>query len=134
MAAYGITVAAFAVVDLLWIVTVALPLYNRELGSSLAASPNVIVAGTFYLAYVAGIVHFAVRPNDRDSSLAQRLGTAALFGGITYSTWALTALAILEGFSLVVAVTDIAWGMVVCTVVTFIAVQALSAVYRDRTH
>lgn len=125
LAAYGITVTAFAVVDLIWIRTVALPLYSRELGTLLAPTADLAVAGGFYLAYVAGIVHFAVRPNDHDASLRQRLGAAALFGGFTYSTWALTALAILDGFSPLVAVTDIAWGAVVCTVVTLITVTVL---------
>jgi uncharacterized membrane protein len=116
--AFAIAVATFAVVDLAWIGLVATPLYRSELGTLLADQFNLPVAGVFYLGFVALLVHFGVQPHDRTASLGRRIGSGALYGLATYGTWALTGYAVLRGFSAVVAVTDIAWGVAVCAIVT----------------
>lgn len=118
--AYGVAAMTFALIDLVWIATVANSLYQAQIGHLLASEFNLAGAAAFYLGYVAGVVHFGIQPHRPDATLGQRIGGAALFGLFTYGTWGLTALAILEGFPALVAVTDIAWGVGVCSLVTFV--------------
>ena len=126
--AYGLAAMIFAVIDVVWIITVAQRQYQSQFGHLLAASPHPIGAVLFYLVFVAGIVHYGIRPGRLDSTPRRRILAGALFGFFTYSTWALTALAVLKDFPFMVAVTDIAWGAGVCAVVTWIAVSALQRI------
>jgi uncharacterized membrane protein len=123
--AYALAAVVFAVIDVVWILTVANRQYESQIGALLAPSVNPAGAVLFYLVYVMGIVHFGIRPNDADATMRQRVTGAALFGFFTYATWALTALAVLKDFPAVVAVTDIAWGVAVCSAVTWLTATAL---------
>lgn len=117
LAAYGVAAVLFAVVDVIWLVVVAQPFYEAQIGHLLAAEFNLAAAGVFYLLYIAGFVHFAVRPLEARRPLRRTLLDAGLFGFFTYATWDLTSMAVFEGFPLVVAVVDIAWGATVCVAV-----------------
>ncbi|MEC5191790.1 MULTISPECIES: DUF2177 family protein [unclassified Arthrobacter] len=122
---YAATAVIFAVIDVAWISTVANRQYESQIGDLLAPSVNLAGAVVFYLVYVAGIVHYGVRPNNAATTMRQRVQGAALFGFFTYATWALTALAVLKGFPVLVAVTDIAWGAAVCSAVTWLTATLL---------
>ncbi|XAS64762.1 DUF2177 family protein [Pseudarthrobacter sp. So.54] len=122
---YAATAVIFAVIDVAWISTVANRQYESQIGDLLAPSVNLAGAVVFYLVYVAGIVHYGVRPNNAAASMRQRVQGAALFGFFTYATWALTALAVLKSFPVLVAVTDIAWGAAVCSAVTWLTATLL---------
>lgn len=122
---YAVAAVIFAVVDVVWIGTVANRQYESQIGDLLAPSVNLPGAVAFYLVFVVGIVHYGIRPNDAEATLRQRVTGAALFGFFTYATWALTALAVLKDFPVIVAVTDIAWGAAVCSVVTWLAATLL---------
>jgi uncharacterized membrane protein len=129
---YAVTAVIFAVLDLVWISFVASNLYQSQIGHLIAASPNAAGAAAFYLIFVAGMVHYGVRPNDAGATLRQRVTGAALFGFFTYATWALTAFAVLKDFPAVVAVTDILWGAGACALVTWLTVTALRRVLVKR--
>ena len=122
---YAVAAVVYAAIDVAWIATVAGNQYQSQIGHLLAPTVNPVGAALFYLAYVVGMVHYGVRPNAPDASLRQRVAGGALFGFFTYATWALTALAVLKGFPVWVAVTDIAWGVAVCSAVTFLTVTLL---------
>ena len=107
---YAVAAVIFAVLDVVWITTVASRLYESQIGGLLADSPNLAGAVAFYVIFVAGMVHYGVQPNDAGATLRQRVTGAALFGLFTYATWALTGLAVLKDFPLIVALTDIALG------------------------
>ena len=115
--AYAATAVIFAVLDLAWISVVASNLYQSQIGHLIAPSPNAAGAAAFYLIFVAGMVHYGVRPNDTKATMRQRVTGAALFGFFTYATWALTGYAVLRDFTLLVAVTDILWGAAACSLV-----------------
>ncbi|MDP9999602.1 DUF2177 family protein [Pseudarthrobacter sulfonivorans] len=125
---YAVTAVIFAVLDLVWISFVASNLYQSQIVHLIAASPNAAGAAAFYLIFVAGMVHYGVRPNDAGATLRQRVTGAALFGFFTYATWALTAFAVLKDFPALVAVTDILWGAGACSLVTWLTVTALRRV------
>ncbi|HSO14870.1 MAG TPA: DUF2177 family protein [Arthrobacter sp.] len=122
---YAVAAVVFAAVDVVWISTVANNQYQSQIGELLAPSANIAGAVAFYLIYVVGIVHFGIRPNDPDATMRERVTGAALFGFFTYATWALTALAVLKDFPAVVAVTDIVWGVAVCSAVTWLTATLL---------
>lgn len=119
---YLLTALIFALVDIFWISKVAQPQYKSSIGHLIASEPNLAGAIPFYLIFVAGILHYGIRPLDPDASMRKRVVGAMLFGFFTYSTWALTALSILDRFPVSVAVTDILWGTFVSALVTWLTV------------
>jgi uncharacterized membrane protein len=123
--AYAVAAVLFAVLDVLWITTVASRQYESQIPGLLADSPNMAGAAAFYLIYVAGMVHYGIRPNQQRATMRQRVAGGALFGFFTYATWALTGLAVLKDFPALVAVTDIAWGVAACSAVTWLAATLL---------
>ena len=91
---------AFGALDALWLRWAGPNLYRPLLGDLLAPAFRAAPAALFYLAYLAAMVWFAVRPG-----LAQGVPHAvlngALLGAICYATYDLTNQATLI---------DIAWG------------------------
>lgn len=114
---YLLTVPVFFAVDLLWLGVVAKNLYQKELSHLLGSSVNWSAAALFYLIYIVGIILFAVRPALVDQSLPRAALGGALFGFFTYATYDLTNLATLRDWPLKVVVVDIAWGVLLCTLV-----------------
>ncbi len=101
----------FGAFDFVWLTQVAQPLYEAELGDLLAQSPNLPAAAAFYLIYIGGITYFATSPAIRAGSARQALLSGAVLGFVAYSTWVLTNLAVLNGFTPLVMV-DLIWGTV----------------------
>src|SRR5579871_5212829 len=107
---YVATLAAFLAIDFIWLFLIAKPIYTAELGGLLRREPNLISAGVFYLLYASGLTLFAIVPGlEADSALRSMVLGAAL-GLVAYGTYDLTNLASLNGFSLRIALIDIAWG------------------------
>jgi uncharacterized membrane protein len=125
LTAYVVSAVIFAVLDVMWILLVASPLYQSQIGELLAPKTNLPGAVLFYVIFVAGMVHYGVRPNDSGATLRQRVTGAALFGFFTYATWALTGFAVLRDFTALVAVTDILWGAAACSLVTWVSASIL---------
>lgn len=123
--AYATALVVFTLVDGTWIALVAFGVYRAELGSLMAETFPPLAAAAFYLGYVAGLVHFGLQPQRPDLSLGRRVLSGALFGMFTYGTWGLTALVVIKGFTAFVAVTDIAWGMALGAIVTFLSTLLL---------
>jgi uncharacterized membrane protein len=125
---YLVLLAAFLAVDALWLGVIASGFYREHLGFLLAEQPNWTAAGIFYLLFVLGIQVFVVVPGLAAGSLPRTLGRAALFGLITYATYDLTNHATVAGWPLRVTLVDLAWGAVLCTLVSlagFLAGQRL---------
>jgi uncharacterized membrane protein len=112
MTKYLILYAAVAVVffplDFVWLSTVGKNFYFRELDGLLMPEPNLLIAGLFYLAYVAGIVALVAAPAEGDVLKALIFG--AILGFVAYGTYDLTNLSTMQGFSPRVAMLDMAWG------------------------
>jgi uncharacterized membrane protein len=125
LTAYVVSAVIFAVLDVVWILLVANPLYQSQIGALLAPKANLPGAVLFYVIFVAGMVHYGVRPNHPDVTVRQRVAGAALFGFFTYATWALTGFAVLKDFTALVAVTDVLWGAAACSLVTWVTATVL---------
>ena len=122
---YLVLLAAFLVIDLVWLGYVARPFYLLQLGHLLAPQPNWTAAGLFYLLFILGLQFFVVAPGLQAGSLPFTLRRAALYGLITYATYDLTNLATLQDWPLLVTVVDLAWGVVLCLAVSFIGFRAM---------
>lgn len=110
---YAVTTIVFFLIDLIWIGVVARNFYARTIGHMLRESVNWPAALIFYLVYIGGIVFFVLAPAIRSGS---RIGHVALRGGLlgvfAYGTFDLTALALIEGWPVIVAIVDMVWGAV----------------------
>jgi len=110
---YGITTIVFFLIDLVWIGVVARDFYAETIGGMLRDSVNWPAALIFYFLYIGGIVIFVLAPALKSGS---RVRHTALMGGLlglfAYGTFDLTALALLEGWPVIVAFVDMVWGTV----------------------
>ncbi len=110
LTAFAATLVSFLAIDLVWITKVVRPLYEREVPGLLRDTPRLGGAVLFYVAYVAGIVLFAVRPGLAQQSVGVTLAYGAAFGALAYATFTVTNYAVLNQWTLTLVVTDIAWG------------------------
>ena len=115
---YAVALPVFLVMDMIWLGVVARSFYQSQMGHLMRAQVNWAAAIVFYLLFVAGIVVLAVWPAVERQSFAHALILGALLGLVTYAAYDLTNLATLEGFPLTVALVDLAWGTVLCAIVS----------------
>jgi uncharacterized membrane protein len=130
LVAFAAAAVVFAGLDFLWLGTIALKLYQQEIGTLLLAKPRMGPAVAFYVVYLVGLMFFAVRPGLEAGSLIKAVGYAALFGFVAYATYDLTNLATLRGFSAKVVVADLIWGVFVSSAATTAAYFAARLVAR----
>lgn len=115
---YVIAAVVFLLLDLAWLGLVADRLYEHFLGDLLADSPNAAAAVVFYAIFVAGLVYFVIAPAVAERSARAAAVRGAAFGFVTYATWDLTSLAVLEGFPVEIVPIDLAWGTFVASAVS----------------
>ncbi|MDZ4738286.1 MAG: DUF2177 family protein [Alphaproteobacteria bacterium] len=110
LVSYGVTLIAFLAIDFFWLGWIAKSTYVAEMGDLMRKDPNLVAAAAFYLLYAAGLTLFAVLPGLKADSAIQAIALGAAFGLIAYATYDLTNLSVLNGFSLKLALIDMAWG------------------------
>ncbi len=111
--AYAATAIVFCGLDFIWLGFVAKGYYQTQIGTLLLEKPNLPVAALFYALYIVGVLIFAVLPALDAGHWGKALLYGALFGFFAYATYDLTNLATLKGWSLRIALLDLAWGTVV---------------------
>jgi uncharacterized membrane protein len=126
---YLLALAAFLVLDALWLGIIARRFYPSQIGFLLRSPPNWVAAGVFYLLYIAGLVVFVVSPGIRSGSLGQAVLRGAFFGLVTYATYDLTNLATVQRWPLLVTLVDLAWGTFLCAATTALSVWLGSNVF-----
>lgn len=127
--AYIATAIVFLGLDALWLSRMALGMYRRELGGLLLERPNLPVAAAFYLLYVGGIVILAIAPALGDGGWPSVLLMGAVLGLVAYGTYDITNLSTLKGWSVKLAIIDIAWGTALTAVsatIGYLVVQAFN--------
>ena len=117
---YLIVFGIFLVVDLIWLNLIAKNLYQKEIGSLLLKTPNLIPAILFYLLFIVALLILVLIPGIQSYSLVKTLLIGAVFGFISYATYDLTNLATLQGWSLKMTIIDLIWGTSVTTLITFL--------------
>lgn len=110
---YVLTLVVFAIIDTVWLGTMADRIYRPLIGSMLADNFRLVPAVVFYCMYAAALTVFAVIPGLNAGDWKKALVWGALFGLFAYATYDLTNLATLKSWSTKLVVIDIAWGVVV---------------------
>jgi uncharacterized membrane protein len=127
---YITTLIIFGLMDGAFIATVVAPMYKKTLGPIMLEQFRTAPAMAFYLLYIAGIMIFVVPPAPGGQSIWQTALFGGLFGLLTYATLDLTALAIIERWTLNLALSDIAWGITVTAVGSALGVLGAEAILR----
>lgn len=130
--AYGIVLIAVLALDSIWLSTMAEPLYRRHVGALLLDQPELWAAALFYLLYPVGVATFAVGPAVAADSPAKALGLGGLLGLIAYATYDLTNQATLRGWSGLVTVADIGWGIAITGTSSLIAYAVARRIRTNR--
>ncbi len=115
---YLVSLVAFFAVDMIWLGLVARSFYARQIGYLMAPDVKWVPALLFYGLYVAAVLIFVVLPALRAGSLRSLLAKAAFFGLVCYATYDLTNLATVKDWPLAVTLADLAWGMVLTSLVS----------------
>ncbi|GIW98491.1 MAG: membrane protein [Pirellulaceae bacterium] len=114
---YVTSLATFLVIDAIWLGVTARTFYRQRLGFLLAEHPHWWAAATFYLLFVGGMQVFVIAPAIDGGTVGRVALRGALFGLVTYATYDLTNQATIKGWPWVVTVVDLAWGMLLCSIV-----------------
>jgi len=112
---------AFLLIDFIWLKYVALGFYRSNIGHLMTDTPNLAVAGLFYLVYVAGVVVLAVNPALEKQSWMIALLYGGLLGLVAYGTYDITNLATLKNWPSIVTIVDMVWGTVLTASVATIS-------------
>ncbi len=116
LAAYAAIFLVMLAIDMLWLGVIAKPLYQEGIGHLMAAKPNLVAAGLFYLIFPIGLMFFAVSPYGVSPDWNRVLISAAVFGFFAYATYDLTNLAIMKNWPISLSLIDVAWGTFASTV------------------
>ena len=103
--------ATFLIVDALWIAFVLRPFYEETLGDLLHHSPNLALAGVFYLGYAAGVVFLAVRPARKSGSVRTAALNGGVIGALCYGTYTVTNSVLFDRWTMSLVLSDIIWGI-----------------------
>lgn len=104
------------VIDLVWLSVIAKPIYQQGIGHLMAAAPNLIYAGLFYLVYVLGLLWFAIKPNCTLPGIKCVFVAGATVGFLVYASYDLTNLALLKDWPLGLSLMDMTWGTLLSSV------------------
>ena len=107
--AYVATLVAFLGLDAVWLSRMADVLYRPVLGDMLLSTFRPLPALIFYGVYIAGLVHFAVRPGLTAGPWSTLID-GAILGFVAYATYDLTNQATLKNWSTALTLADLAWG------------------------
>ena len=113
---YLATLLTFLALDVAWLLLVAVGQFQRQLGAILEPQPNLAAAAALYIIFAAGLVVLAVRPALRHGSVGTAAAHGAMLGLTAYATFDLTSLAIIKGWTVGLALLDMAWGTLLSTV------------------
>jgi uncharacterized membrane protein len=107
---YLATLVVFLAIDMVWLGWIARSTYVAEMGELIRKQPNIVAAVVFYLLYSAGLMFFAINPGMKAGSIMQSVLLGAALGLIAYGTYDLTNLSVVNGFTVRIAMIDLAWG------------------------
>lgn len=107
---YASILLSLVVLDYLWLVLIAQPMYMNGIGHLLASEPKLGFAACFYIVYAFGLMYFAVDSNESSLEKYRTFLTGALFGFVAYAFYDLTNLSLLKDWPLGLSIVDICWG------------------------
>ncbi len=108
--AYLVAAVAFGILDSVWLRWAGPNLYRPVIGEIMADDFRMVPAAVFYVAYLAGMVWFAIRPALESGQVTTAILNGALLGALCYATFDLTSQAVFKVWATHVSVADILWG------------------------
>ena len=123
---YLLILPVFLVIDLTWLGMVMVNFYKSELGALArrtgdSLSPVWWAAAIVYLVIPLGIVLFALPRVTTENPFGSSLLWGFLYGATLYAVYDFTNYSLLKGWPLRMTLVDIAWGGVLCAIVTYVA-------------
>lgn len=115
-----LTLVIYIICDLTWLTVFAKKFVHRQVGERMAATPDWVAAGVFYLIFTSTLLWFCVWPAAQ-ASAGRVLLNGALFGLVTYGTYELVNKALLNRWPLPLVVVDMAWGIAVGALVSWVS-------------
>jgi uncharacterized membrane protein len=106
--AFGVALVVMAALDAVWLGWLAKDFYKQELGPLMTDSVRVLPAALYYLLYPAAIVFLALLPPP--ASLGAAALRSAVLGLTAFGVYDMTNLSTLRGYSVTLALVDMAWG------------------------
>lgn len=128
LTAYIAAAVFFLVVDAVWLGKVAKNFFFKNLSHLMRPKVNYGAALGFYLAYIVGVVIFAVDPALLASSYQVAFVYGALFGFFCYGTYEMTNYAILRDWPVKIVVVDTVWGALLTGFAAIVGYAAATAV------
>lgn len=108
---YLTAVVLFLGIDSVWLKTMTGSFYQPRIGHLLAAEPNMVAAGVFYLFYLLALCVIVLYPQIKaGASLGQIFFLGGMIGLMAYGTYDFTCLALFKGYSTSAALVDFVWG------------------------
>jgi uncharacterized membrane protein len=118
---FGLCLIGMGLLDAVWLSLVTSRIYAPMMGDLLRPDTLWVPAVAFYLVFTFGLARLVVLPALRARSQSQLIFNAALYGLVTYGTYNLTALAVIRGWSGILTMIDMAWGVFASTVTAVLA-------------
>jgi uncharacterized membrane protein len=110
----------YLLLDAIWLMGIAKPIYVREMGSLMNMYPPIFSVVLVYVLLLFGLMFFVLPKAAGNPWLALVFG--ALYGLVVYGVYNFTNLAIVSGWTLKISVIDLFWGIFVCAISSFLAV------------
>jgi uncharacterized membrane protein len=118
---FGLCLLITGALDALWLSLMTSRLYAPMMGPLLRADTLWGPAVSFYLILALGLTHFVILPALKSGARTQLIFNAPLYGLVTYGTYDLSAWAVIKGWSGVLSVIDMAWGVFISTATAAVA-------------
>jgi uncharacterized membrane protein len=124
---YFLMVIVFLAIDLTWLGVVMAKFYKTELGplarrSGEAMAPVWWAAFLVYVLIPLGLVLFVLPRISPETPAIVALGWGFVYGVILYGVYDLTNYSLIDRWPWRMTLVDIAWGGVICAVVSYIGV------------
>ena len=116
LAAFVSSAVVMAVLDFIWLSTMADRLYRPVLGDWMNRQVNWPPAIAFYVLFLVGVTFLATVPALQQGSWRVAAINGAVFGLVAYATYDLTNHATLGRWSTTITLSDMAWGTFLATV------------------
>lgn len=123
---YLLSIPLFLLLDYLWLGRIMAGFYREGLGTLARRSGDAIAPLPWatvlvYLLIPLGIILFALPRTSTESPLLSALFWGFLYGVTLYGVYDMTNLSVLEKWPVKMALVDIVWGGVICSITTCFA-------------
>lgn len=123
---YALVLPIFLLIDLTWLGKIMVQFYKSELGPLARLQGNSLTpipwaAAVVYILIPLGILIFALPRVDDQHLIVSSLFWGFLYGVTLYGVYDMTNYSLIDRYPLRMALVDIVWGGVLCSIVTCFA-------------